>query len=141
MINLEIKIIVNIIAFSILFFSTWDLYILIKNKFIKKRFLNIFFDLLFILITIYITYTYTYLLASGYIPQLFIVFLILGYLVYYLFLRKKYLLVIDKILSFLSYLLNYIRKFLRPVFYSKKLLFYLKMQVIKIFIKKNIKNE
>ncbi len=141
MINLEIKIIVNIIAFSILFFSTWDLYILIKSKFIKKRFLNIFFDLLFILITIYITYTYTYLLASGYIPQLFIVFLILGYLVYYLFLRKKYLLVIDKILSFLSYLLNYIRKFLRPVFYSKKLLFYLKMQVNKIFIKKNIKNE
>ena len=118
MINLEIKIIVNIIAFSILFFSTWDLYISIKSKFIKKRFLNIFFDLLFILITIYITYTYTYLLASGYIPQLFIVFLILGYLVYYLFLRKKYLLVIDKILSFLSYLLNYIRNYCNKILFK-----------------------
>lgn len=100
----EVYISIYLIAFGIYLISTYDvlLYILDCSK-IPRAF-KIIIEIIYCLIQLLITYLFSYKLASGYIPIYFILFLILGFIIYIYFLKKS-----------LIKTINYYGKKVRPV--------------------------
>lgn len=100
----EVYISIYLIAFGIYLISTYDvlLYILDCSK-IPRAF-KIIIEIIYCLIQLLITYVFSYKLASGYIPIYFILFLILGFIIYIYFLKKS-----------LIKTINYYGKKVRPV--------------------------
>lgn len=100
----EVYISIYLIAFGIYLISTYDvlLYILDCSK-IPRAF-KIIIEIIYCLIQLLITYLFSYKLASGYIPIYFILFLILGFIIYIYFLKKS-----------LIETINYYGKKVRPV--------------------------
>ena len=139
MINVELKIIINLFAYSILFFSFWDLYVNIKDVYFKNKILKFLLDILFIiLITVY-TFKYTYLLHEGYIPGLFFVFILLGYLIYYNFLKSSFNKITLRILISIKIFISKICIIIKPFIYSNSIFTYLIKTFNKIFKIKKIK--
>ncbi len=84
----EVRIMVYIISFGVFCLSSYDtLLYLIKNI---KKIPNLIIQSIFSLIMIYFTYEFSYKLAYGYIPIHYILFLIIGFIIYKL-IRKEYL--------------------------------------------------
>lgn len=100
----EVYISIYLIAFGIYLISTYDvlLYILDCSK-IPRAF-KIIIEIIYCLIQLLITYLFSYKLASGYIPIYFILFLILGFIIYIYFLKRS-----------LIKTINYYGKKVRPV--------------------------
>ena len=100
----EVYISIYLIAFGIYLISTYDvlLYILDCSK-IPRAF-KIIIEIIYCLFQLLITYLFSYKLASGYIPIYFILFLILGFIIYIYFLKRS-----------LIKTINYYGKKVRPV--------------------------
>ena len=139
MINIEIKIIINLLAYSIFFFSFWDLYINIKDIYFKNKIFKFALDLLFILFISLYTFKYTYLLHEGYIPGLFFVFILIGYILYYNFIKISFNKTTLIILGNIKIFLNKIYRIIKPLLYSNSIFTYLKKTFNKIFKIKSIK--
>lgn len=84
----EIRIIIYLIGFSIFIISTYDILFLVVNKF--NKYIKTIINVIYILLISYFTYQFSYALAKGYIPIHFILFFIIGFLIYYI-IREKYL--------------------------------------------------
>ena len=139
MIDIEIKIIINLLSYSILFFALSELCLLFKEIFIKKKFFKVIISILFIILTTIYSFNYTYLLNNGYIPQLFIIILLFGYLLYINFLKETFINTSRNILIFIKEKLLIIYKYLIHFVYSKKILQYFK-NYFKLTFKKRNKN-
>lgn len=95
----EIRVIIYLIGYGIFIISTYDTIYLITKKI--NKILKVIIYSIYIISIVYFTYEFSYVLANGYIPIHFILFLISGFLIYYL-IRKKYLEGLLMIYSFLN---------------------------------------
>lgn len=139
----ELYIIISLIFFGIYLISTYDIIlqmqIFLKHKKTKSFIIEIFFNILQILITI----KFSQNIANGYIPAYFIIFLIIGVIIYYYtsrnFLKKE-------IQIFLKLYKKYepkIKNFLKEFIYSKELINLIKKELKRykpIFNKKKDKS-
>lgn len=116
----EIYIFVYLVCFSIYLVSTYDALIYILKNLKIKRVGCIISELIFCAIQIIITYYFSYNLADGYIPIYCILFLIGGWVLYFKFLRKPFLKVVEVINKGLIKAKPYIKKFLKNTIYSPK---------------------
>lgn len=119
--NLEIRLIVYLIAYGIAYLFLNDIVSEIYKSFIKK-WKKIVCLLSYFIFVVVITHYYIENLQDGFIPELFIIFITIGLLIYYLFLRKTSKLLINKIKEF--YLINNkkIKKILIRLLYSPTLI-------------------
>lgn len=117
----EISIIIYLILFGIYLVSTYDLILQIekwlKFKKIKTYLLEIIFNILQILITI----RFSSKIANGYIPVYFILFFIIGVVIYYYTSRKLFIKQIRKSLDFYKSKEPKIKKFFKECIYSEEI--------------------
>ena len=104
--DVELKILIYIIAYGIYYFASSDVLIYIINK-IKKKIVVIIFEVLYLIIQIYITYNFCYKLENGYIPIYFM-----------LFIMREYF---NKCLDFICIFINKIKPIFAHLFFSKTL--------------------
>lgn len=135
----EIYIIISLIIYGIYLISSYDLISQIqtfnKQKKIKSYLIEIIFNILQILITI----KFSQNLSDGYIPAYFIIFLIIGILIYYYTSRKFFLKEINKFLNIYKKNEKKLNNFINELFYSKEMIKLLKKELKrykKIFTKK-----
>lgn len=86
--NEELYIIIYLIFFGLYISSTYDFFLKVLTETKTSKILNILFQIVFCILQLTITYFFTYKLAAGYIPIYFIIFVILGVLIYYFICRK-----------------------------------------------------
>ena len=112
--DVELKILIYIIAYGIYYFASSDVLIYIINK-IKKKIVVIIFEVLYLIIQIYITYNFCYKLENGYIPIYFMLFIVIGFLLYFLFMREYF----NKCLDFICIFINKSKPIFAHLFFSK----------------------
>ena len=115
--NIEFKILIYIIAFGIYYFSVSDILIYIIDKKDRKKIFKVILEIIYLISQIYITYDFCYKLDKGYIPIYFLLFIIIGFILYYLFMREYFI----KCLDFISKILTKITPSFKHLFYSKTL--------------------
>lgn len=99
----DFKITLLLIAFGIYVVATIDLiqriYPFDKIKYKRNYIYYYLIQIIYVLLQIIVTYYFTFNMAKGYVPIYFFVFVILGIVIYYMLLRKNYLIVVNKIIK------------------------------------------
>lgn len=128
-ISKEIYIIVNLIFFGIYLISTYDFIIQIQKKLNNNKFKIYLIEIIFNILQILLTIKFSQNIADGYIPSFFIIFLIIGVIIYYYTSRKAFINTINKIFNI--YIINEkrIKKFFQELFYSKEIINLLKKEL------------
>ena len=85
----EIYISVYLIAFGIYLISTYDVLLYMLDSTKLKTVFKVLIEIIYCLIQLIITYFFSYKLASGYIPIYFILFLVIGFVLYIYCLKKS----------------------------------------------------
>ncbi len=139
----EFYIIISLIFFGIYLISTYDIVLQFQNFFRKKKIKTYIIEICFNVLQIFITIKFSQNIANGYIPVYFIIFLIIGVIIYYYtsrnFLKKE-------IQTFLEFYKKYepkIKNFLKEFIYSKELINLIKKELKRykpIFNKKKDKS-
>lgn len=111
--DVELKVLIYIIAYGIYYFSSSDLLIYILNKF-KNKIVGVLLEVLYLFVQVFVTYNFCYKLENGYIPIYFMLFIIIGFLLYYLFMREYF----NKCLDFIYKFIIKIKPFFSHLFYS-----------------------
>ena len=139
----EIRIMFYLIGYGIFCISSYDLVMLLKiNKQIIKNIILIIYSLLLI----YITIMFSYKLAYGYIPIHFVLFMIIGFVIY-ITIRKSFLTGVSYIYEIYLKLKKPVIKILVFLVYPKEIVYIIKVcfkticKTIKDFKKKLIKKE
>ncbi len=83
----EIRIMFYLISFGIFCISSYDLIMMIVDK--KSKTKNIIL-VIYSIMLLYITIKFSYKLASGYVPVHFILFMVIGFLIY-ITIRKSFI--------------------------------------------------
>ena len=83
--DVELKILVYILSFGIYYFAASDLLIYIVDRKKQKKLVKILFEIIYLISQVYITFNFCYNLDNGYIPIYFMIFIIIGFMLYYLF--------------------------------------------------------
>lgn len=142
--NVEIKILVYIIAYGIYYFAASDVIIYLEERYHFKKVPKLILEFIYLIVQIFLTYNFCYKLESGYIPIYFLLFIIIGFLLYYLFMRDYFI----KTLNMGSKLLTKLKPILNHLFYSvtiiKKFTSLVKSKIIKlkqVFSKKEETNK
>lgn len=125
--NEELRIMVYLIGYGIFCISSYDTLLFFINN--LNKIFKIGISAIYSILMIYFTYEFSYVLANGYIPIHFILFLILGFLIYFIT-RKIYL-------EGLIYIKGSIIKIRKPVFKIMIFLVYPKeiIDIIKLILK------
>lgn len=131
--DVELKVLIYIIIYGIYYFASSDVLIYIINK-LKKKVVIIISEVLYLIIQIYITYNFCYKLEDGYIPIYFMLFIVIGFLLYFLFMRDYFI----KCLDFIGVIYTKIKPFFIHLFFSKTIF---KKRKIKFFKKGARKNQ
>lgn len=115
----EVYIAIYLICYGIYIVFTYDIFIFLFNQIKINRLCKTIIELFFAIIQLTITYFFTFKLASGYIPIYFILFFLIGSLIYYLICRKN----IYNILNTLNKILKKINlnNFLKSLLFSQTL--------------------
>lgn len=121
----EVYIICYLIFFGIYLFSTLDIITIIYEKF-KNKPLKIIIQIIFWLCQIYITFIFSYHLMDGYVPIYFILFILMGYLIYHKLCQKHFIKLIKLLLKEIKKIFSLIIKIIKPLIYSKPLLNFIK---------------
>lgn len=132
--NVELKILVYILVYGIYYFAVSDVLVYIVEKKKRNKVFKLIIEIVYLLSQLYITYDFCYKLDDGYIPIYFLLFIIIGFLLYYLFMREYFI----KCLDFISKMLNKVIPYFKHLFYSKTLF---KVKFKKIFKKRKNKNQ
>ena len=132
--NIEFKILVYIIIFGIYYFAVSDILIYIIEKRKRNKIFKVILEIFYLISQVYIAYDFCYKLDDGYIPIYFLLFISIGFLLYYLFMREYFI----KCLDFISKIFNKITPYFKHMFYSKTLF---KNRFKKIFKKCKTKNQ
>jgi hypothetical protein len=93
--DVELKILVYILSFGIYYFAASDLLIYIVDRNKKKKIVKILFEIIYLISQVYITFNFCYNLDNGYIPIYFMIFIIIGFMLYYLFMRNYFIKCLD----------------------------------------------
>lgn len=128
-ISKEIYIIVNLIFFGIYLISTYDFIIQIQKKLKNNKFKIYLIEITFNILQILLTIKFSQNLANGYIPSYFIIFLIIGVVIYYYTSRKIFINTIHKILNIYIVNKKRIKNFIQEMFYSKEIINLLKKEL------------
>ena len=120
--------------FGIYYFAVSDILIFIIEKKKRNKFFKVFLEIIYLVSQIYTSYDFCYKLDDGYIPIYYLLFIIIGFLLYYLFMRDYFI----KCLEFISRILNKIIPRFKHLIYSKTLF---KNRFKKIFKKSKSKNQ
>ncbi len=138
----EVYVLLYFISFGIYLFSTMDLVEYISNN-IKKKVLKVIVIIIYWIIQIYITFIFSYHLLDGYLPIYFLLFIVMGYYLYYHFFKKKFLKIINIGYLIIKKLSKILKKLLVPFIYSK--VFWNKIKLIlkhyQMIIKKTFKKK
>ncbi len=132
--NVELRILVYIIIYGIYYFAVSDLLSFIIEKRKKKKIFKIILEIIYLISQVYITYLFCYNLDKGYIPIYFILFILIGFILYYLFMRVYF----HKCLDFFSKVIHKISPFFIHLLYSKTIF---TNRFKKIFKKSKSKNQ
>lgn len=132
--NVELKILVYILVYGIYYFAASDILVYIVDKKKNNKIFKVIIEVLYLLSQVYISYEFCFKLDNGYIPIYFLLFIIIGFLLYYLFMREYFI----KCLDFISKILTKIKPYFTHLFYSNTIF---KIQFKKIFKKKKTKNQ
>lgn len=84
----EFRIMLYLICYGIFCISSYDTLLFFINNF--KKIFKLSISIIYALLMIYFTYEFSYVLANGYIPIHFILFLIIGFLIYFV-IRRIYI--------------------------------------------------
>ncbi len=131
--NVEIKIIVYIIAYGIYYFAVSDFIIYLEDHYKLKKIPKLILEFIYLIMQIFITYNFCYKLESGYIPIYFLLFIIIGFLLYYLFMREYFIKTLKIISKYLAKGFNYLKPVLKHLLYSTTII-----KKISILIKEKI---
>ncbi len=132
--NIELKILVYILIYGIYYFAVSDILVYIVEKKKRNKIFKLIIEIIYLISQLYITYDFCYKLDDGYIPIYFLLFIIIGFLLYYLFMREYFI----KCLDFINKILNKVIPYFKHLFYSKTLF---KVKFKKIFKKRKNKNQ
>lgn len=133
----EIYIIIYLVAYGIYLISTYDVILFSINKTKWSTIIKVIIEVLYCIIQLIITYFFSYKLATGYIPIYFIVFLIIGFVIYIYLLRKSLI----KTLSFYDQNINpFLLTILKTILIPFELITLFKCIFKKIIKKKKLKN-
>lgn len=132
--NVELKILVYILIYGIYYFAVSDVLVYVVEKKKRKKIFKVIIEVIYLISQLYITYDFCYKLDDGYIPIYFLFFIVIGFLLYYLFMREYFI----KCLDFIGKILNKIIPYFKHLFYSNTLF---KVKFKKIFKKRKIKNQ
>lgn len=144
----DFKITLLLVAFGIYVVATLDLiqriYPFDKIKYKRNYIYYYLIQIIYVLLQIIVTYYFTFNMAKGYVPVYFFVFVILGIVIYYMLLRKNYLIVINKIIKVSFILIKKILKILvwimLPIDIIKLIIKYIKQRKIRVLKKKEKEN-
>lgn len=103
----EIRIMFYLISFGIFCISSYDLIMMIVDK--KPKTKNIIL-VIYSVMLLYVTIKFSYKLASGYVPIHFILFMVIGFLIY-ITIRKSFL----QGITYMNEIYNKIKKPLKKV--------------------------
>lgn len=109
--NEEIRIIILLIVYGINLAFVYELINIISSNFRKET--KIFIETCLWLIQIYLSYLFVYKMASGYMPIYFVIYIIIGVIIYLVFninkqitnVLMRMILIILKIIKYLTILL------------------------------------
>ena len=132
--NLELKILVYILSFGIYYFAVSDILIYIVDKKKNNKVFKLIVEIIYLVSQLYLSYDFCYKLDDGYIPVYFLLFIIIGFILYYLFMREYFI----KCLDFISKIFNKLTPYIKHLLYSKTIF---KIRFKKIFKKKKTKNQ
>lgn len=144
----DFKITLLLIAFGIYVVATLDLiqriYPFDKIKYKRNYIYYYLIQIIYVLIQIIVTYYFTFNMAKGYVPVYFFVFVILGIVIYYMLLRKNYLIVINKIIKVSFIVIKELLKILVwimvPIDIINLIIKYIKQLKIRVLKKKEKEN-
>lgn len=140
--NLELRILLYIISFGIYYFSFTDLVIFIEEKYKLNKIFKTILEIIYLILQVFLTYNFCYNLDYGYIPIYFMLFIIIGFLIYYLFIKDSFI----KTLNYLSKIISKITPLFIHLWYSKSIFKTIKitfkkwyLKIKKLFFKKSKK--
>jgi len=144
----DFKITLLLIAFGIYVVATIDLiqriYPFYKIKYKRNYICYYLIQIIYVLLQIIATYYFTFNMAKGYVPIYFFVFVILGIVIYYMLLRKNYLIVVNKIIKISFILIKKLLKILvwimLPIDIIKLIIKYIKQLKTRVLKKKEKEN-
>lgn len=144
----DFKITLLLIAFGIYVVATIDLiqriYPFDKIKYKRNYIYYYLIQIIYVLLQIIVTYYFTFNMAKGYVPIYFFVFVILGIVIYYMLLRKNYLIVVNKIIKASFILIKKLLKILvwimLPIDIIKLIIKYIKQLKTRVLKKKEKEN-
>ncbi|MBQ3000951.1 MAG: hypothetical protein IJD76_00570 [Bacilli bacterium] len=144
----DFKITLLLIAFGIYVVATIDLiqriYPFDKIKYKRNYIYYYLIQIIYVLLQIIVTYYFTFNMAKGYVPIYFFVFVILGIVIYYMLLRKNYLIVVNKIIKVSFILIKKLLKILvcimLPIDIIKLIIKYIKQLKTRVLKKKEKEN-
>lgn len=121
----EIYIIIALIAFGIYLVFIYDMFFIFNSTLTKKKIWRIFYEIIFNIINLYVTYIFTYKMASGYVPIYFILFMGIGVYLYFKWLRHYNLKLTNSLIIIYNKINPFINKFLKELLISKEVYFIL----------------
>lgn len=130
----EIYISLYLIIYGIYIISSYDIILYILNKLKINKILHIILELIYFIIQLILTYFFSYKLASGYMPIYFILFIVIGLIIYYKLLRKSLINNLEVIFNCIKLILPTLKKVVQNLIYSKELI-----SLIRGIIKKTTK--
>lgn len=144
----DFKITLLLIAFGIYVVATIDLiqriYPFDKIKYKRNYIYYYLIQIIYVLLQIIVTYYFTFNMAKGYVPIYFFVFVILGIVIYYMLLKKNYLIVVNKIIKASFILIKKLLKILvwitLPIDIIKLIIKYIKQLKTRVLKKKEKEN-
>lgn len=118
----EIYISLYLIIYGIYIISSYDIILYILNKLKINKILHIILELIYFIIQLILTYFFSYKLASGYMPIYFILFIVIGLIIYYKLLRKSLINNLEVIFNCIKLILPTLKKVVQNLIYSKELI-------------------
>lgn len=128
----EIYISIYLIVFGIYLLSTYDILLIIIDRIKFKKWFKIIIELIFFILQIFVTYRFSFELANGYIPIYFILFVLIGIILYYKILRNPFIKIINQSLSLIIKISKILWRYFVHLLYSKTLITYIKNLIINI---------
>lgn len=110
----EIKLLISFILFGIFLLSIHDIYRRLVKPFThKKKILDIILQLIGASLVVILSYRYAHSINNGDIPLYFILFLFIGFFLYWFVIKPSFLDSLDMIYSIIKWSIKPIKKILR----------------------------
>lgn len=114
----EVYLMLYLIAYGIYLFATLDI---IEGciKRIPKKWMKVILQILYWIAQCYITYLFSYRLLDGYLPIYFILFILVGYILYRYVFKKVFIKTLTMLFYVIKKICAFLKKVIQPFMYSK----------------------